>query len=68
MHFKLQLKLGNVGLQETIGSHLGIFFRNILLFPINVINCVRIPMYYNNNLLDQIVSFKMNLCLSKYDK
>ena len=25
MHFKLQLKLGNVGLQETIESHLGIF-------------------------------------------
>ena len=25
MHFKLQLKLDNMGLQETIGSHLGIF-------------------------------------------
>ena len=68
MHFKLQMKLGNVGLQGTIGSHLGIFFRNIVFFPINIINCVRIPMYYNNNLLYQIVSFKMNLCLSKCDK
>ena len=25
MHFKLQLKLSNVGLQETIGSHFVIF-------------------------------------------
>ena len=68
MHFKLQLKLGNVGLQKNNRKSSRYFFRNILLFPINVINCVRIPMYYNNNLLDQIVSFKMNLCLSKYDK